>query len=418
MSEKNLLVQSIVRGEEHIERWATFLFPPQTKTQNLKESRKHRFTAIIPGGEIPAEIILEPSGALEEDILDKEYEEGKGTVIGAFNSKTYDVYLALVQIWAEKGKPLTEFNISIKQICDAMGVSAGGRKNNEVILDLARLRVTHIHWVYSFISKDQELREHENMTILSKFSYVSLSKRKDKNRRFDRNVTVKFDDLILNNLLNRRTIPVNWTARKSIRSPIAKSLYNQIDNILTSTGKPYSRLAKNLVKDLHLFEKNYKAISQREKLVDGLKTQLEGKPLSNFSTVHVEVSLSSDESDWKCTFTSRKRVELLDRPRKNMAIVNSDEEIKYLTEYMLETVGTPENKKLFERFSRHYSHDLIHRACGEFKENAKSGIKSYGAYFTSVVHRLSHEANVGWINHCEPNSNECKYNKETEKVIN
>jgi hypothetical protein len=244
-----------------------------------------------------------------------------------------------------------------------------------------------------------------------------MSERFDRSNKFEKTCSVKFHRKILENLLINNTIPVNFTARKSITSPISKVLYSKVDKILYSSKREYSRTILNLVNDLNLTEGRYKYLSQRKNLAEKLQSSLDGKLLSNMSKLIVKIELTSKGDDWKCIFSSTTTNKKLASPKKKTPkIINTDpnviEEIVY---QIVSTVGhEKENKALYNKFARHYSLNLITRSIGEYKERIhQAGVKNQPAMFTSIVHRLVHELKYEWINNCQKDGGICKYQQPT-----
>jgi hypothetical protein len=411
----NYIDRILVWSEHNLEKYAHFFFPP--KGTNVDAQRKYDIEVDLPDGtkEFRA-ILVQPASTYIEDLLGKPKPEGKeGTLLGAFTTSTYDVYLALIRIWERNGKTSGEFNISITDIVKEMGVKNYGDLSLEIVLDLFRLALTNMSFVQS-AKFERDNMSVKHLRVLEFFEYDTLSQRKiegdEYKGQFDKTLRIKFDSRISANLLNLNVIPVNWKERKQIRSPIAKSLYNRIDNILTKDTKPYSRTARNLVVDLNLDEHKYKYLSQRKALCIGLKKQLSGRLTSKMSAINVVAEITAKGDDWKCTFTAKKQLS----HKKTLKIVNEGEELDTLVEMMEKAVyGENSNDKLYKRFAKHYSFNLIYRACSEFKDTTKgtNGIDSAGAYFTSIIHRLSHEMGFGWIKVCKLNEKgECQYNKK------
>jgi hypothetical protein len=84
----------------------------------------------------------------------------------------------------------------------------------------------------------------------------------------------------MQNIHNRVTIPVNFTARKSIKSEVAKALYNRVDSILAKMDR-HEKTALKLVEELSLKASRYQYKSQRKAFVELLKKNLDGVPLSS-----------------------------------------------------------------------------------------------------------------------------------------
>ena len=73
----------------------------------------------------------------------------------------------------------------------------------------------------------------------------------------------------MENIRNRVTIPVNFTARKSIKSEVAKALYNRVDSLLAKMDK-HEKIAIKLIDELSLKTSRYQYKSQRKAFVETL----------------------------------------------------------------------------------------------------------------------------------------------------
>lgn len=109
----------------------------------------------------------------------------------------------------------------------------------------------------------------------------------------------------MENIRNCVTIPVNFTARKSIKSEVAKALYNRVDSLLAKMDR-HEKTAVNLVDELNLKVSRYQYKSQRKSFVELLQKNLDGVPLSSVSAyLSVSIQETSNKLDRKCVFTKR-----------------------------------------------------------------------------------------------------------------
>lgn len=397
LSESKL--QEIIRPEQNLEKWSDFLFP-HPKTPGLNQPRGKEWEITLPNEEVGvASIRIEPSTAHQ-----------------GYTTRTYDVYLALVRIWELRNKPTEPFNTSMAEVCKILELPTNGKNLKLIEEEGNRLLKTNISWTLAY-KIDKDLHTVKNQQILDTFDYSSMSERFDRSNKFEKTCSVKFHRKILENLLVNNTIPVNFTTRKSITSPMAKVLYSKVDKILYSSKRDYSRTILNLVNDLSLTEGRYKYLSQRKNLAEKLQSSLNGKLLSNMSKLIVKIELTSKGDDWKCIFSSTTTNKKIASPKKKTPkIINTDpntiEEIVY---QIVSIVGhEKENKGLYTKFARHYSLNLIMRALGEYKERIhQAGVKNQPAMFTSIVHRLVHELKYEWITDCQKDGKICKYQQPT-----
>ena len=402
-TKKNALsgLNEIIRPEQNLEKWSDFIFP-HTKTKNLNAPRTKQWEVKLPDGEMGvASIIVEPSTAHD-----------------GYTSKTYDVYLALINIWELNGKPNTPFNVSMTEILKTLELAVNGKNVKSIIEEGNKLLKTNISWTLAY-KINADLHTVRNQRVLDIFDYTSMHERMDKSDKFKKTCTIQFHSKILDNLLLNNTIPVNFSARKSITSPTAKVLYGKVDNILFSTKLSYSRTILNLVEDLNLSESRYKYISQRKILAEKLQSSLDGKLLSNMNRLDVSLELTTKGDDWKCIFKSVPTVQVIENTTKYKLpkVINKDpEKIDDIVYQIVDVVGNEkQNKALYKKFAKYYSFNLIARALGEFKElDHQLEISNKPAMLTTIVHRLAHEMGYEWIKDCN-SKGECKFNQSSEE---
>ena len=149
--------------------------------------------------------------------------------------------------------------------------------------------------------------------------------------------TVRFSDHIMKNIRNRITIPVNFTARKSIKSEVAKALYNRVDSILAKMDR-HEKTALKLVEELGLKASRYQYKSQRKAFVELLKKNLDAVPLSSVNGyLCVSVIETANKLDWKCVFS--KRSDKQPTASKRLPVVNTDLAFRdYLVDVIAEAV--------------------------------------------------------------------------------
>lgn len=166
----------------------------------------------------------------------------------SYTTKTYDVFLALIALWKERGMPDEPMELFLSTIAKKLDLQPSGKALNSIVEELRCLEETKISWVFSFQTKDSTEETYKGQRVLSLFEYVKLKERSQTTRG---RCTVRFSDHIMQNLKSRVTIPVNFTARKSIKSEVAKALYNRVDSILAKMDR-HEKTATALVRDLHM----------------------------------------------------------------------------------------------------------------------------------------------------------------------
>ena len=254
-------LSEIISTERNYDRWANFIFP-HTKSPDLKEIRKKEWRLELPNGkEGTASILITPA------------KDGR-----CYTARTYDVYLALVWFWRELGMPNEPFKLNLSQIARKLEMPTSGKNLKAILNELEVLYFTNVSWVLSFQDITQRFMTTKNQRVLETFNYATLEERGGLSGQSG--VTVQFNENIRNNIRNNITTPVNFTARKAIRSSVAKILYGRIDSILASHTRLERRI-ENLVGELNLTAHRYQHKSQRKVLGEMLIRNLNGLELSN-----------------------------------------------------------------------------------------------------------------------------------------
>jgi hypothetical protein len=325
------------------------------------------------------------------------------------------VYLALVWFWREFGMPDEPFNLTLSQIARKLETPTSGKNLNLILNELAVLYDTKVSWVLSFQDKTERHITTKNQRILETFNYARLEERGG--ILGQSGVTIRFDEIIRLNIRNNVTTPVNFTARKAIRSSVAKILYGRIDSIL-STNPKLERRMSNLVSELNLTENRYQHKSQRKVLGELLKRNLDGLELSNLHVLTVELAETSDRFDYKLIFrsTAPSVAKITEKKKARLKVQNTDTDVIDGLVFLMQDLvngGKKDNDGLYYSFAKYYSENMLHRAMGEFKElitlNPKIGKRS--AYFTSIVHVTAHKLGLEWIKEC---GKDCRYRPENQ----
>lgn len=386
-------VAEVIRPEANLEKFQSFLFP-HPKAKNLEEKRSFTFDVKLPDGrDVEASVTVTPA---------------KGD--SSTTSRSYDVYLALLAIWDERGLPEEPFQTSIREIIKSMKIPMKGDSYGVVEKELDRLFSTTFKWRFSYQDEDK-FQSVSNQNILDVYDYTTFQDRADQSDKFDKVLVIRLSQRIRENHRRKRTNPILWSERKKITSPIAKILYSRLDTFLFKRTT-YERRALHLVDDLFVTKDRYKYLSQRKVWLEKLQSQLDGRWLSTQRKLQVTIEPTSDGKDVKLVCRSRNVKEIV--AYNNLPIVNKNKaHISHLIDLIDETVGgKDENYKLYEVFSQYYSEQMILRALGEYKENlAYLKGKDTGAkrkLFTVTMHRIAHETGRGWIKKCSDN---CKYRK-------
>lgn len=393
-------VAEIISTEANYDRWSNFLFP-HSRSAEIYGRRTKQWEAKLPDGRI-AESMIEIVPAQDTK---------------SYTTKTYDVFLALIALWKERNMPDEPMELFLSNIAKKLDLKPSGKALNSILEELRCLEETKISWVFSFQTKNNTEETYKGRRVLSVFNYVKIKERSH-GSAVSWKCTVRFSDHIMENIRNRVTIPVNFTARKSIKSEVAKALYNRIDSLLAKMDR-HEKTAIKLIDELSLKVSRYQYKSQRKAFVELLQKNLDGVPLSSVDAfLCVTLLETSNKQDWKCVFTKQSHSKATNTAPRRLIIVNSDADHR---EYLVEAInvaigGKKQNSRLYHKFALYYSENLIRRAIGEYKELIKHwSIQNKQGYFTSLMHTLCHKLNKERIKPCDKN---CQYRPENQLFPN
>ncbi len=126
-------VAEVIRPETNLEKWQSFIFP-HPKASGLDGERTHSYDVKLPDGrDVEASISVNPANGRKST-----------------TSRSYDVYLAIVAIWDERGLPEEPFFTSIREILTMMKVPKKGKWYAIVEDELERLYTTTFKWRFAF----------------------------------------------------------------------------------------------------------------------------------------------------------------------------------------------------------------------------------------------------------------------------
>lgn len=393
-------VVEVIRPETNLEKHQSFIFP-HPKSKDLDKERTLTFPVTLPDG---------------RDV------EGKIIITPAVNSRcattmTYDVYLALLSIWNDKGLPEEPFVTSLREVIKKMNMADNGRNYDRVFEECRVMHRTNISWVFSYSGNDK-YESGRDRHILTVFDYNRITERSDISTKNDQTLRVQFHESIRENHRRSNTIPILWSERKKITSSITRQHYSDLDRILYYQNRT-EITGTRFVEKYHLTPSRYKYKSQRLHLLQKQQKQLDGAILSNFHALEVYIEETADGSDYKLVERRGDKRELLNVSHNLPILPKSAKEREYIVEQIVDALGTLDyQNKTFLQFAKFYSGRHIQRAIGEYKAEAKNHMsgkppEEKSRYFTAMMHRIAHDVGLEWIIPCEEG---CKY-RETNKLI-
>ena len=399
--QKNLIpatdseLERIISAEANYNRWSNFLFP-HGKSDDLFERRKYEWEITLPDSEVAqASIEVIPS------------KEMKG-----YSSRSYDVFLAITNIWQKLGMPDEVMTISLSDIARQLDLEPNGRTLNIILSELDTLYYTTVSWNFSFEKTNMKSETVRNKRVLDHHDYQKIKERKKGIGSKTSMCELRLSEHIRDNLRNRVSSPINFKARKSIKSEVAKTIYSRVDNIL-ATHKRYERTAVNIVSEYNLTKSRHQYKSQRKALLERIVKNLDGVETSRKGVfLHVWMDETADAKDYKLIFMTKGEQKKLAKPR--LPVENKDKDmVEFLVQHIADVVGgLEENRGLYTTFARHYTQNHIDRALGDFKElTANSIIENKQSYFTTLMHTVAHKLERDWIKPCDKN---CQFREENQ----
>lgn len=377
-------LSQLIAAEANYDRWSNFLFP-HSKSNDIYGKRKRQWNVVLPDG-------VEKSAQIE--VIPAQDEK-------SYTTKSYDVFLAVTEIWKSKGMTDDVMEIHLGDIAKILDLKENGRVVNMIMEELRCLHDTKVSWIFSFHSSDAKEDTYKNQRVLDTFDYVQRSE-----RNFGETKTtcsVRLSEHIRLNIKNKITIPVNFAARKKIRSSIAKALYSRLDNLLFQ-NPVYIRTALDLVEDLNIKPGRYVYKSQRKVLLQTLQKNLNGSEMSQVGYyIYVDIEETPDRKDWQCVFRANRSLGLLeDEDSLENAQEQPGDDVSLFDLIEKEIGACPTYTKTYQQLSDTYEKAFILNIIKEWKEtiNHNTGIEDKQKYFVNLIHHTVHKRGLNWITQC------------------
>ncbi len=381
--------QEIVRSEVNLKRWSNFLFPHH-RTKNLERPRSIVRDYTLPDGARGTQkLTIKPAAESR-----------------SYTTYTHRVFLALVMLWYEKGKPDGTVTFSLRELGRKLNLSVwGGSAAARLARELDCLIETTINWILSFETKEGLRESFAGFHILNSLNHMTLTERVIKKAQFEVDCSIQFNELIVKNILANRVSPVNFSALLSFRSSIAEMFYTRADSIMAqrdffhwNSGTVMEELQ---LTDIPEYSRN---AATRKRVLDKIVRECHKKPLSSRELLLVAVERTAAGDDWKLVCTKTKRPDVVLADRANLRVVNEDPDlVDYLAKELADEVGyADENAALYRKLARHYSETLIRRVLAEYRQERPDAVKNPGGFFMDKFHRIVHQSRLDWIKECGP----------------
>ena len=383
--------REVVRPDINIAKWSGLIFASPW-ARDLYQPKK----IIVPtGDEGEASITIVPG-----------YDQKRPT------TTTQRVFLALLQIWEDQGKPTNgRIRFSARQIAHLLDWRWAGRDTASRIREqLFVLDNTSIDWLRTFYAGEYLETYNEQMNLVDAKSYLG---REHMTRRemFTAQHSVRLNQDLVENMLAGRTKPVNFLAIRSVNDS-ALTLYNLLDNFLAKKRRWERRAYALIYDDLELSGSRYKTAFARKAKLQELQRELDGKELSS-GTLKIGVAKTADGKDWK--LVADKIPAAVRKGRVPPKLANPKDDIPLIVEDIMDglsQLGTthPNNTGVLTILARWYPRQMLFDVLSLLKADyrgqiKKSPIKAY-VYLTHVE---AHKRGREWISECGA---DCKHRPE------
>ena len=275
-------ISAIVRSELNLEKNSIF-----TVSTYRGKSREIKQTEKLPTGE-----------TIERTVIVGKTKDSIET--GILTIYHFKVYLALIELWEKAGKPVNEtVHFTIYKLIKRLDLSDDGRTYEKVKVALYNLRQIPIEFIESFyLSEENSFTTLEPFSILDRLRiYERRSGKKQKTRGYGE---FRFDDHILDNLMNNYVHPLRLDVIKSFKKhkDLSILIYTYLDRQLAYKDKFEVGLA-TLFDELDLSQDHIRYPSDRKVVINPILDELRTRPLSTGILSHVNITKTKDGLDYK-----------------------------------------------------------------------------------------------------------------------
>jgi hypothetical protein len=272
----------IVRSELNLEQYSIF-----TVSTYRKKSREVVVREKLPTGEVSERraIIGRTASGVETGVLDIHH---------------FKVYLVLLELWEEAGRPLDEpVHFTILKVIRRLGLNFSGENYARVKLLIRELRTIPLTFISSFYIP--KVAQHTSLADVTILNHLEIYERKKKEEQKTYGYgEFQFDRHILENLINNYSHPLRLDVIKEFKKhkDLAILLYTYLDRNLAFKDKYEVRLEK-LFDHLDLSQRYVRYPAERKRVIEPVLKQLEGRPLSTGILSYCRIHKTEDGRDYK-----------------------------------------------------------------------------------------------------------------------
>jgi hypothetical protein len=301
---------------------------------------------------------------------------------GMLTTEDQKTFYALIKIWEDKGKPTEQTFYSSRGLARILHKGWGTNVIDATDQSLLRLRMTPLIWRNSYhdSSRKDVIEQLDPFNILSDLKIV---RRKTDGHNAHEYGYFKFNDFILNNLLNNYTKPLLLEVVLGFKSELAQILYTHLDLIMARRDH-YERKTKELFEDLGLEGESYKHPSKRRQVLLNPITELNGVHLSTGVITSITIARTKDDSDFKLIVRKSAHVSL---PNASIgAAAEKPQQVPIETELMTQA------KELVAYFSKRFHNVEASIPSSKAINQAISLITKYGCKAARHIIDFAHES--------------------------
>jgi hypothetical protein len=362
----------VVRPEYNVGKFAGIIFTsPYAK--NLDRPRVHQWVIpIAEGRNLNASLTITP-------------QYGNQTP----TTTTLRVYLGLVQIWTNSGRPEDGVvNFSARQLATIIGWKWNGTLTAQRIAKhISILKSTGLTWQWSYRRPEGDTEQlMSDVSILSSTRYLKRELL-EKEQLYVASQRVRFNPDLVDNMLKGHVRPMNYEALRAIPNDTTLNLYALLDLYLTRKPRWERRSLELLRDELKLEGKRWEKRNIRHAKLKELVKGLDGVELFN-GKLKLWIEPTADGVDHKLVATRVPRKE--PRNQSTLKPVTEKAEAEAIAEDVIATLtslphGGHPRPEYIKYLCRMYPTSLIYRALGNAKVDYRDKVEK------SVTHVFVYE---------------------------
>lgn len=352
------------------------LFPPPS-TKGLDQPRTITFGKAAP-----------------DDQVERSVKILGNSVTACYTSDTLAVIAVINDMWQEQGSnPEGQVIGSYSEVARRLGKNDENATRNRSFVKRELDRLRRCILVFSQFHTSADIKNNHEITYFSDYFY-----HEDRKNPSNNYFKAELNKFVIVNLRTGYISSLPLAALLELKNDNSKPVLLRIDSVLATQEK--LELGSTTIYDLLSVDGDsdwFRKPSTRKKVLSAIQEDLDGKVLSSGWTVSVTLEASAT-TDYKLIFQRGARITQPRAQTPVRKIVNTDPMlIQQMVNNMAEVTGDRHGEKLFTLYARSYPEETIHRAISEFKADKPSDVRSPGAYFSTVLMRITKEQGYEWI---------------------